>query len=563
MSCIQHNRKFISLLLALFSVFFGCTKEEVIIETDSRPLEIKTVAVGNLTATEVTLYGEIVHLNDETVIDHGFLLTSGSVDNTITLSVKEAAKPGTVSYLYKPTEPFKANGYYTYSYYVQTDKNLYVGTTSGFMVNDIRLFNQDEIAAAPGEQVNLKGSFKQLDESFRLLLDYPINKEVPFTVSEDGTTLSFTMPTNISGGYNPSTIYLRNNENMSIRLLTIQILGVLYPPAAGLHYFSDPIVLRGDGLPSYYFSSPFKVIIGNRVLDYSDRYLPNELSLSGDAYRIGYYNGKDTVIFDEPWQLVHPDASAIGFSSPVVHPGAVINIIGIDFYKFFENQAIQTVIGQVDVFSAAMYNSFERQIYVPNLPNGHYPVSLKSKIYPTLSSKETLEIQALKISSIDVGDGYYGSPVVVKGNFLPNQEYVIRCCDDLDFFFGEAKDGELQFELPTHVPRGSRKLKIGYRWSSGEMLVADESKSVQINGVTIDSFFPSSGHPGDIITVRGRGLKNNAYGFSIGGESATIISMADGEYQIMVPLTLRKGPSKITLGTAGGFEQSTAYFTIL
>lgn len=554
---MNHLRHILILLFATVLVLGGCQKEEKIV-VDLPPVKIITDLPQEVSSTQLVFVGQILQLNEEKVIEHGFVLTSRAGQETV-IRLTAAATPGYIKHTYKPSRTFSPNETFSYYYYLKTEKDTYKGQSHHFFINEIKVDGERDIQATPGEQVVLRGNFKQLDESFSLRLSQPIDQAVSYVTDEAGTSLTFTMPRNLTGYLNPVGLLLVQNQQVVSMLASIQILGVLFPPAAGTHYYTQPIKLTGDGLPPFYLSTVFKVIIGDKLLDYAATYEPYTLRLRGDKIRLGYYNGRDTVIFDEPWRLIPPDASAITFSPEVVHPGSVTYAEGINFYDHFVYQISETLVGTTSTISAA-YDASRQEVYVPHVPEGEYPLTLKSPMYGSVVSTKKLKVQKLKISSIDAGTGYFHDPIVIKGNFLPDEEYVVRR-GEWDLFYGKASQGEIRFDLPT-TALGTGKLAIGYR-VPGDTYIVHESSEIEIKGVSIDSFYPKSGYPGDIITVKGKGLKINHYLFSMGGSGASIIAVADGEYKIMVPVTLRKGPTRITISYDGYPVQSEEYFTIL
>jgi len=66
----QHIIKFTYIIL-LFFVFGSCKKDEQVI--DKTPITVGTLEAGDLKNNHAILYGEIHYLNDEQILDYGFI----------------------------------------------------------------------------------------------------------------------------------------------------------------------------------------------------------------------------------------------------------------------------------------------------------------------------------------------------------------------------------------------------------------------------------------------------------------------------------------------------------
>lgn len=539
----------------------GCKSKEVIVFEDLRSIDISTIGVGNASANQITFHAEILHLNEERVLEHGFLLNMGEGGSTLTLPAPIEARAGHVQLSYSPQVNFKANQYYSFQYYLRTEVKTYLGQEQFFSVNDIRSDVQEMLMVSPGQRVVLSGNFGQVDQSYRARLDYPVNSEVSFDISADGKSLSFDFPKNISSNNQSIPLTLNSGNGARIYLASFNLLGILYPPAPGKRHYSDPIRLVADGLPAY-SNTPFRVIIGNRVLAYRSEYSPEELGITGPSYRLGYYNGVDTVIFDTRWELEVPSGADLSFFPAVAHPRTGVLVRGMDFNNYFGNENHSAALAGVStgLFWSGVGLTTQKLLEVPLIADGSYPVAIRSRMYGDVVSSQKLEVRSLKIEKYDLGDGYFSEPMKVKGNFLPGQDYLVRAGESL-LYEGPAKGDEINFTM--HYARlGKVPIEVGYRTDGGTYFPASNPPMLEVKGLSIDSFYPTSGRPGDIITVKGRGLGYNWYQFII-GDVANLIKVSDGEYRMMVPITTVKGPTRITVSVDQQHIQSKDYFTIL
>lgn len=557
----QHIIK-LTYIILLFFVLGSCKKDEQVI--DKTPITVGTLEAGDLRNNHAILYGEIHYLNDEQILDYGFKIALREETTFRTISLGKQAKVGIISYDLQST--FKIGEFYQYIFYVKTDKNTYEGRPVYFTVNDIWVDNSKIQYASPGDIITIKGQFKQVDDLFKLSIGDAYNgqnNEIPFTLDKDKESLTFTMPSkNLYHGAEARIVLSKKINYQEVRqyLLSFKIAARLLPPSPGTHYYTDPIKLKAIGLSDYLYHD-FKIILGDKVLRYEDNYYAPYLPLNGHSYKLGYIWGQDTIYLKETWNLEVPDMKTAALKYKIVHPFGHTELEGLDFFKYLVNSKYKLAIGKYEG-DLAMIN-FEKDIpvHIGDIPEGKYPIAINSNVYGDLKINDQLIVQNLRITAVDAGTGYYEDPIRIKGNFLPNQEYVIKS-GDFEVYFGFPKNGELVFPCPFTLLKGDNNVKIGYAKYGGNFFEVD-SKVIKVNGLSIDSFYPTKGAPGDIVKLKVRGAKTNYYRIGIGGIEVSPISAKLGEMEFMVPTVNKKGKTKIKLLIDNQVFESNEYFEII
>src|SRR5690606_3400143 len=94
--------------LILLNLLLSCSKNEGVIP-DNKPIKIDIFQAGNVSATKVTLNAELLYLNDEKVLDHGFIILDKNSSNPIKISLGAKVKTGLIKHDYQPTKAFPLN----------------------------------------------------------------------------------------------------------------------------------------------------------------------------------------------------------------------------------------------------------------------------------------------------------------------------------------------------------------------------------------------------------------------------------------------------------------------
>ncbi|WP_270090811.1 IPT/TIG domain-containing protein [Sphingobacterium sp. SYP-B4668] len=545
-------------LFVLFTLL-SCKKDSHTI--DKTPITIKTLEAGNLQPDQATLYGEIGYLNDETVLDHGFIVFSQGSPERYTISLGDKPSVGIRSHSWK--SKFDFGDLYSYIFFVKTDQGTYEAPPSHFTVSNIWADQSQVRYASPGDTLQIKGNFQQVDHNFSLNFTSIFGQKIPFTLNDEKTTLTIILPkAELYHGDRARLNFVRQvGERIASQyLLELRIAARLLPPSPGPHHFINPIKLSAIGLPRY--SGNFRIIIGDKILDYSDTYHPTYLGLKGSSYKLGYIWGMDTIYLKETWDFERPNMDLVSLKEKIVHPFGKSLLLGLDYFKYFQNTNYSVHIGSSDGNLSTDQFGESVTLHAQDVPEGVHPVKIKSDVFGDLTIQDKVTVKKLRIDAIDAGEGYYEEPMQITGSFIPDQEYVVRF-GDFEIFRGTPKNGSLVFHTSVFFRKGQNRLEIGYLGYNGNFHVAEASHYVQIKGITFDSFYPTKGVPGEIITVKARGLKSNYYRVKIGDKEIAPFKVTDGQLQFILPIMGKKGKTKIALLYHSGVIESEEYFEII
>lgn len=557
---MNFNRKLLyQFLFIIVATIISCKPEEIII--DKTAITVQTLDAGELKSTQVTLYGEIGYLNDETVLDHGFIIRTLRSSESKIISLGNKPELGIVKHTLMAN--FEIGQGYNCTYYLKTDQKTYEGNPVYFTVNDIYVDNAKVRYSSIGDTMSIAGNFHQVDASFKLLLGTSYTPvEVAYKLDAKKEKLTFVIPN--KEFYHGDKIRVSFSKNIQEQQFTqylcdLTIAARLLPPKVGPHYFYQPIELKATALPRY--NDSFKIIINNKVLRFESEIYPSTLDLKGSSYKLGYIWGKDTIYLKETWDFEKPDMSRVSFLDKIIHPHGHTDIMGLDYDKYLLNSKFSAKIGNAPGYFDS--NLFEGNIgfRIEEVADGKYPVSLISDVYGELKINELLTVQKLKINSVDVGEGYYEDPIRIKGNFLPNQVYTISL-DGQQVYFGQPIAGDLVFPCPFQFTKGKNMIEIGYSNYGGNPFIID-TRAIQINGIEIKSFYPTQGAPGDLVTIKAKGLNSNYYQIGIGGMATTPLSVKNGEAQFIIPIVSKRGKTKISFYVDGREFRSTDDFEII
>lgn len=530
--------------------FSSCTtKEEV--KPDTSPIRIQTNAVGNVSAERAILHGEILYLNDEEVLDYGFYITEQNSEKEQKISLGKKAEPGIVSFEYRPDKNFVLGEYYRCSFYVITATQSYRGGYQNFTVRDFWIDQEGIQYITLGDTLLLTGNFKQITGDFVVKPNFPPAVSLPI-IKKDDTTFSIKIPENMGRHNTRYELYLARdasqNWGASIPLITIQVQGKIEFLVEDPQYLADIVRMKTYGLE--WHNNDFLILVGDKKISYYGQDLRVDgLNLRGLTHRLGYFNGKDTVISKQKLVFIKPDPSEFKVAKEGYHPGEWINITSPLLFNYFGDSDPELRIGPVLVDNIIYFSpqtSFN--VGTPTMDRGTYPLVLHSSVYGNLLLPSQINVEPLRPVVLDKKPYYYHDEIQLQGNFRTDAVYVVQAGEHYELFRGKAEQGKIKFKL-TAGNFGDQQLQVGFV-DEGYYPVFDQGSEVSINivGAQIDSFHPTSGHAGDIVTVKGKGFLSGGYtSVSLADFGANILSRTDTELKFLVPTTVRKGKFPIQL----------------
>lgn len=539
-----------ALLSAVLFFQISCNKKEEA-KPDSNPIKIQTSYTSKAKANSITLSAEILYLNDEKVIDHGFIIKANNANKELKISLGAEVKTGLISHQATVEQAFEYNTHYICEFYLETDQKTYTGGFQNFTVMDVYLDGPNEIFATLGDTVRLKGEFNQLKSGYVLTLgDYYSQKSIPFTIGQENE-LEFIVPKDLGYHGDQQNLYVVKKDgphqggNLNNFLLTINLTGYLEMPPTTLHYYMDPIILNKVGFRDHLYYSNFKLIIGTKGFEIGDDIYPANIGILGDSYRIGYYNGRDTIFLKEKWLLEKPDIKAIQVEQRIAHPGQYVIVKGLDFHKYF-GPNLTVKVGGVPTTMEGLYPGDKQGVILPDMPDGSYEVSFNSLLMDEFAAAETVEVRSLKIAGLNKKSGYSGDQIIAKGNFFSGTDYIV-INDETVLYEGPSNGkGQLEFKLPFSIKEYTSDIKIGYRNKYGtDHLVS--AGTILVNRLSIESFYPTTIKPGEILTIKCKGIADNYINFYIGTMEISPISVKLDEVKLIIPADIRKGAQKLSI----------------
>lgn len=548
----------------------SCSKSEG--PTDYSAVTLATSGYSNLKENTVTLRGQITHLNGVPVIDHGFVIKKMGIYNQSgeekEISLGNKVGEGSVSTNYTHEKIFELDDVYSFCLYVKTENGYYRSEFSQFVIDGIDIEAQLDLQAYVNENIVINGNFKNLSDAHALFAyaSYISQDKIPYRVAPDGTSITFTLPDKQHYTHGRKVSFrLRNvdiNGNEVLREIAIvKILGTLNPPTQKSYYLSDPIMLTGTALSTDYWDldEPLYLLIDGKKVVYNPYiYIYNITGLKGNKFSLGYYNGRDSVIFKDPIELIVPDGNGIVFERKAVHPYSRLRVGGLFTYRdvMKPSEASFQLGGQpIGFYDSNGSNSVTFNLQ--NIPEGNQYFECKNEFY-SIKSSQTIEVRNLSWSNFDRTNVYQGEKVKVAGNFINGVTYAI---EGKDFnLFQVASEGSLEFTIPAYLT-GEQPIEIGYPNATGGTYLAKHKRSIYVEQFKIDEIYPTKGYAGDLISIKGKGLLGVYVLF--GGFHANIVYSSTDEIRVMIPSSFNKGKVSLVFMADGRTIQGNEQIEIL
>jgi len=500
--------KTLVLYFLILMICFSCKKSEQPTPVENQPLKLETIGVDAANRKSIVFAGRVLYLNSEKIKDHGFVLKSGfgSSQEEKKYSLGTTIQIGKVLKKIEPPVEVLETGRGEYRFYIETDKSTYYGETVRFQLSNVFIDYQTGLLATAGETITVSGDFKDIKkENYKLRCDYNSPIEIDYNIDATKKKITFTVPGGYRHGVNLS-FYLSpiqsvTNLNSDIGLASVSILGTLTPPTQYNYNYNDYLRLSGVGLPPDRASS-FYVIIGDKLFPYYQELLLSDMIYDQPkmAYRIGYYNGRDTVIFDKKITLNTPNPTDLVIRRSFVHPGRSIPVTGIIPYNY--NFMPTMSVGGKSASYYATWNSDDK-ITISDIPDGNYPFIMEGP-FARFESKEKIVVKSLKISGASSSKGYYGAQIKIPGNFIAGDHYYARLGDQGDESL-QVSNGSATLDIPNIKP-GKVKITVMYNDDHGKQHVFPTEHQVEVLAPIFDDLYPKSAKPGDVITLKGKGL---------------------------------------------------------
>lgn len=545
-------RYFIYITFIALLTCIACKKENQIVNED-KPIQVESLSPDHASKENVILAGRILNFNNEKIIDHGFILESNFfINNTKdSISLGNNPKIGKITYKLIPNIQLLQNGFGHYKLYVKTNKKVYYSQQIQFQFTNI-IFHGDEILATANEEIQIKGNFEYFDpKNYKLYCDYNNPQELSYKVDNNQGILSFNIPNGYHHG-NVLHFLLKHNSNTiknDIMVARIKIIGTLEPLSQYEYFYNDYLDFRGTGLPTDMGSS-FYLIIGDKKIQYYNRPVLRDLIYDNiqESFNIGYYNGRETVMFPNKIKLKVPKSEDLKIKQTHVHPGGRIRAEGIDLgkYSFFNN----VTVGNIRALYTSTWNQKD-YITIGNVRDGSYPLIMEDG-FRRFVSKEHINVQQVAPTSLNITKGYYGEHITMYGNFLEGTNYTLKIGD---IQLGtSSSNGSIVFNIPSLKSGIYNNISVSYNYDNDKKFEIPTSLNIEILPPTFDDFYPKKIKAGESVTIKGKGIGT---GLVFLGNLLLMSSGDDpNEVSIWIPHTINlKGKVNISVKYANDWIQ--------
>lgn len=550
--------------ISIFCILISCKKSsnETEVEPIQKKIEVETLVPESIGSQKTRLLGRILTLSSEKITEHGFILTTARDfhnSDTTWLKITDPAVIGNNSILIENLPVSSNDNLHRAQYYVQTKNKKHWGNIIEFVPILFKVNALEDSKVTLGQNLTVTGDFTKLDDTYYIYMRSKNSiaaNPVSYTVNTSKTSISFAVPENLQHG-NEIDFILANDRFMSCFLAKVTVLGTLSPPDTYEYKYSDLIRFYGQGISSN-TDAPFQIIIGNKMMPYRGEYYFSELlsGQKGKEFRIGYFNGTDTIIFPKKIKMNIPAESAFMFNQAFAHPGSttLVNAKNIDQYLPIYDGRIN--FGGKMAFLQVTWNQDDK-LTIGDVPEGTYPIEMLTDFY-NYTSKQKLRVEKLKPTAISSGPVEAYGLVKVFGNFMDGQMYDVVEKDG-SVYSNIAGNGSLDVYAISNTNE-FEIVKIGYdsEWTPPTWI--NTSLKVAIKPAKFTGFAPSSGNYSTKITLYGESLKGA--NIHIGDIRLYTTTDESGNQSFYMPWYIQPGKYKISIYQHNEWLTSDQYFEL-
>lgn len=531
-------------------LLFSCAKDVIIIPPDTNPTEVVLLAPLSNTSNNLTLSAEVRYLNNNDIIlSHGFMVDGRTGDTYIKREYPIASTLKSGSFTYKIPDPeiYKEGYYYSYKYFVKSERETYLSKSDQFRINNIKVIAKEDLKIAAGEIITIEGEFTNIEKDYDLYYSFHEEKKMPFEIVNSGKAIRFKVPEGVKQGYNVTFRLISKNQeepHLAAIIAKAFIVGTLALPTSYSYYYDDILRLP---YPTDYSEKPgLEVFVGNIFLRHSDemdlRYLID--NQKGKKFPMGYTNGRDTITFPQPLQLIEPDPNEFKVIPAYVHPGTKFEVFGSGPDKFNFGGHV-TVGNQHVIYNQVDRNAKKGELTISDLPEGDYPMIMNNNHF-TYKSANTIKVKKMNIASSSPSEAYAGDKITLKGTFVKGQSYTLEIDKTNTSSTTCTTTGEVNFEIPQFMTAGKYQIKMSYKSDMDyQRSYYSNSIPLEIKATTITAIYPLKASTGDLITIEGHGLKG--YQAQIATVEARHTLSQNNKIQFEIPNNLPKGKYRINI----------------
>lgn len=540
LNSIKHIKIIQYCFFSIFLSLLSCEKTTTIDNSNGTLIELKTLDAKIVSESEIHFTGNISSINKEDILDVGFILYDLSADpkNPIEISLgKEAAKVGSIAYVYKPKFDFVVGQTYGFDLYVKTKKAFYKGGQSTFVVDLIKIDDDQVRYSKIGQKTTIKGDFTQLNDSYLISFESESNETAALEISQNKSEMSFVIPPiNKNHGQSLEIYLLHKKENglnqYKRKLLMVELVGTINKPEPNTYYYNDALPIAGIGIEKP-IDGTLKVVMNGKSKNYHPGLGFADFGpFKGSDIKWAIDYGNEVVEFAEPLKLKVPTLSHHSFEQNGYHTYGTIYIDHFDIYKYYGTSIPEIRLGSHKIVNA----HFQQQslfFELKNIPEGQYTLEIVSPMY-TIKSNTMITIKNLVLNPLQQKEAYPKDEMTLTGSFIPGYWYVLSLAHSVEAY--QAKSAtELDIKIPSVTP-GTYKLKL-------EDVPEQDIKILEPRFTNVN---PAVVSVGENMTIKGKGL--NDVNMVLLNNYVIYPTHIDGEtLQIKPPFTILPGKYKLTL----------------
>jgi len=477
---------------------------------ESKPIELEVVVPESYGSDGIKLIGRVLHLNDETIKEQGFFLQEiNPYAPSLPIQIKISSKPQSGNNVLMYTQFSKIGADYEVKYYIYTDKNQYLSKAIKFQYIPITLTSFSERNVNQGDLITVNGDFSKLDSNYYISSNTEnsyIIEDFQLKISNDKKSLSFQIPERLGHGDEPYFTLSRNNT-MPIYLGRVNVVGKLLPLNNYDVYYRDQINFIATGF-KFDSKKPFSILVGNKAFSLKTHYQTTVEDLikgqKANTFKIGYYNGVDTIYFPKLLKLNKPTADDFYFRETIAHPNFSISVNAYELERKMPLIGSNISFGDKTAYLYTTWNGSDR-LTIGDVPNGTYNVRFENDHFTYLSSKK-LTIQKLQVTSFSPKIIQEDQMLTITGNFINGRSY--RIYSNIGLSESQpAENGKIKVFLDYNIATKIDIKKIGYynETLKKETLI-DVSYQTEFSPITYTHFSPLKGNVSTPIRLYGDGI---------------------------------------------------------
>lgn len=532
-------------------LLFSCAKEVIVVPPDTNATEVVILEPESNTSNNLTFSAEVRYLNNSDVIQsHGFIVDGINGETYIKKEypISTPLKAGRITFKVPDPEIYKEGTYFTYKYFIKTEKELYTSKFEQFVVSNLKVQTKKNLMRAVGETITVDGEFTNIEKNYDLVYSYYTYEEfkLPFEIINAGKSIRFKIPEGLEQGNNV-TFRLVSKDQKSQQLAAIIahafIVAKLSLPSTYSYYFDDLVNLPYP-TKNYNDNTGLQVFIGNVFLKHSNylRIYDFILFQKGKSFPIGYTNGRDTVTFPQPLQLIEPDPNDFTVKPEYVHPGSKFEVSGLNPNNYNFNGYV-TVGSKPAYYHQVNSSSKKGELTIGNLPDGEYPMEMNNYHF-SYKSNNKIKVRKVNITSMNTDACYVGDKITLKGTFIKGQFYTLEIIDH-PYSASEtcSTAGEITFEIPM-MQAGNYQTKVNHFNGMGSS-PSSNIVALEVKATTINAVYPLRAKTGSLITIEGLGMKG--YNAQIADMGVQHKVSQNNKIQFQIPTDLPKGKYRINI----------------